>query len=171
MGATTMLALTAGSALAKYSSTRRQGEYEAHQLDVNASLADQQAADALARGKEAQTRQVLGTKQMLGSQRSGFAGQGVRVDTGSAADVAADTEQLSEMDRLMIEHNAMREAAGYTADATNSRVAAEQTRTASRSAARGTLLTAASRMYALPKPTLKIFDPRPTSKGGWGGSA
>lgn len=148
-----MAALTAAllglSAVSQYAQQRKQGEYESSQLDVNASLADRQAADAVTRGNEAASRQQMATKGLLGSQRTGFASQGVQVDTGSPVDVSADTAQLGELDRLTIEHNAAREAYGYRVDAANARAQGEQVRSASRNAARGTLLTAASQLYTM----------------------
>lgn len=173
-----MAALTAAllglSAVSQYAQQRKQGEYQASALDTNAGLADERAADALQRGKEAQRNQVLGTKQLLGSNRSGFAGQGVQVDNGSALDVQADTAQLGELDRLMIEHNAMRESMGYKTDATILRNQGEQVRSASRNAATGTLLSAASQLYSV-KSASDANNPKPKKSGsmiasrGWGG--
>lgn len=167
-----MAALTAGllalSAGASYLSQRKQGESTASALDQNAGLADERAADAIARGTEAAARQQQGTAQLIGSQRSGYASQGVQVDSGSAATTAADTAQLGELDRLQIEHNAAREAYGFKADAANQRAQGEQVRQSSRAAARGTLLTAASQLYAMKPPG----TPGSTSMiktRGWGG--
>lgn len=148
-----MAALTAAllglSAVTSYAAQRKQGEYEAHGHDVNASLADGQAADAIARGNQEAGRQARDTRAAIGSQRAGYASQGVQVDNGSALDVQADTAQLGELDRLTILNNAKREAYGYQVDATNSRAAGEQARSASRSGARTTLLTAASQLYTM----------------------
>lgn len=130
---------------------RSQGEYEAHQLDVNAGLADTQAADALARGKEAGSQIATNTRQTIGSQRVGLAGNGVAVDSGSALSLQSDTARLGELDRVMAENNAHRQAWGFQVDAANSRANAEQARSASRNASRQTLLTAASNLYALKK--------------------
>lgn len=165
-----MAALTASllalSAVSTYAATRKQGEYESGQLDVNAGLADEQAADALTRGKEAAARTALDTKALIGSQRVALAGQGVDVNSGTAADLQSDSAQLGELDRLQIEHNAQREAYGYKVDAANSRAQGEQVRSASRNAARGTLLTAASQMYAMKPSSTSV----PTRQTGYAGS-
>jgi hypothetical protein len=148
-----MAALTASllalSALGTYASQRKQGEYTSGALDVNAGLADQNATDAIARGREASARAGLATRGLLGAQRVAGASQGVDVNSGSLADIQTDTQQMSELDRLQIEHNAAREAFGYKADAANMRAQGEQVRSASRNAARGTLLTAASNLWAM----------------------
>lgn len=148
-----MAALTAAllglSAVSSYASQRKQGEYTAGALDTNAGLADQNASDAIARGREASARQGLATRGLLGSQRVAGAAQGVDVNSGSLADIQSDTQSMSELDRLTIEHNAAREAFGYKADAANLRAQGEQVRQASRNNARGTLLSAASQLWAM----------------------
>jgi hypothetical protein len=73
--------------------------------------------DAIARGAEAEGRSRSQTKQILGTQRAGYAGQGVDVGTGSAVDVAADTTALGELDAMTIRNNAKREAYGYQVQA------------------------------------------------------
>jgi hypothetical protein len=152
-----MAALTAAlmglSALSSYASQKKQGEYTAGQLDVNAGLADQNAADAIARGKEAAAREALQTRGLLGSQRVAGAAQGIETDTGSMANIQSDTASMGELDRLTILHNAQREAFGFKADAAIARAQGEQVRQASRTQARGTLLTAASNLWAMRPPT------------------
>ena len=140
-----LMGLSAGM---QYVQQRRQGKYEARQQDINASMADRQAADAIARGAEAAGRVKRDTKQLIGSQRVALAGQGIDIDTGTAGDLQDDAAHLGELDRLQVLHNAQREAFGFQVDAANSRAGAETTRTATRNAGRTTLLTAASQLYA-----------------------
>jgi hypothetical protein len=148
-----MAALTASllalSAVSSARAQRKQGEFEAHQNEVNASLAEESASDALARGKEDEAALRTDTKQLIGSQRAGYAAQGVQVDDGSALDVMTDATRQGELDALTIRTNAAREAHGYTVAAMNDRAAAEQARSASRSASRTTLLTGAARLWAM----------------------
>lgn len=148
-----MAALTASllalSAVSQYASQRKQGEYTASALDQNAGLADQQAEDALARGREAAARQGLASRGLSGAQRVAAAAQGVDINSGSAADVQADSATMSELDRLQILHNAQREAFGYKAQAAIDRTQGEQARSASRNNARGTLLTAAANLWSM----------------------
>jgi hypothetical protein len=60
-------------------------------------------------------------RALVGSQRASFAGQGVDVGSGSAADVQADAAYLGELDKRQILSNAQREAWGYRVDAENNR--------------------------------------------------
>jgi hypothetical protein len=114
---------------------RRQGWYEAEQLERNAVLAEEQAKDALARG-ETGVQQIRGeTAQLLGTQRAALAAQGIDIQTGSAAEVQQDTTALGELDILTIRANAAREARGLTFEASQYRTAAAFTRKAAKAQA------------------------------------
>jgi hypothetical protein len=102
---------------AQYEANAQVAESQAAQLDYNAKVAEEQAADAITRGQEEESRFRTSVRGLIGSQRAGFAGQGVVVDAGSAADVRADTTYLGERDALTIRHNAAREAWGYQTQA------------------------------------------------------
>lgn len=128
LSTTALVALAAGSGLSKFAGQRkaataaeRQGNYEKGIFDMNAGVADQQAADALVRGQEAESLQRSQTRGMIGSQRAALAASGVDVSDGSAADVQADTAMLGELDARAIRNNARREAWGYQVQATNYR--------------------------------------------------
>lgn len=129
------LALGAFSTVKQVRDTKKAGKLaneaaqeEAKIIDYNASIADQQAADALTRGQEAEQRARARTRSVIGSQRAGFAAQGVDVGTGSAADVQADAAFLGELDALTEQTNAAREAWGYKVQATDLRNRANVTR-------------------------------------------
>jgi len=92
-------------------------EGTAKQQEFNAGVADAQAVDAVDRGEEDAARLREQVRGLVGAQRSGFAGQGVVVDTGSAADVQADTKTLGEADVRTIRHNAQRQAWGFRVEA------------------------------------------------------
>jgi len=89
--------------------------------DYNAQIADAQASDAITRGQEEENRYRQGVRTLVGSQRAGFAGQGIDVGVGSAADVQADSAFLGELDALTIRTNAAREAWGFRTQATDLR--------------------------------------------------
>jgi hypothetical protein len=108
--------------------------------DFNAQVAEQQAQDALTRGREDEQQFRLGVKSIVASQRAGFAGQNVDVTQGSAVDVQADAAFLGELDALRIRTNAGREAWGYRMDAENSRLQGKNAQSASRWNAAGTVL-------------------------------
>lgn len=92
------------------------GESQAQQLEFNARVAELQATDAEQRGLEEEQRFRTGVRLLVGQQRAGFAGQGVDVGSGSAADVQADSAFLGELDARQIRANAAREAWGYRVD-------------------------------------------------------
>lgn len=89
----------------------------AAQFDWNAAIADLQAADVLERGKEEESRFRAGVRGLIGTQRAGFAGQGVDVSFGSAVDVQADAAHLGELDAQALRSNAQREAWGFKVQA------------------------------------------------------
>jgi hypothetical protein len=107
---------------------KRAGKAEGERLDFNADVSELQAADALGRGYEATSRQRSLTRQVIGQQRAGFAGQNVDVTVGSAVDVQADAALLGELDAQQIQQNAEREAWGYQVGALDQRFAAENAR-------------------------------------------
>jgi hypothetical protein len=88
-------------------------EKQAEILDYNAHVADVQAADAIDRGAQEESKFRQGVKALVGSQRAGFAGAGVDVGYGSAVDVQGDAAYLSEIDAAQIKQNAQREAWGF----------------------------------------------------------
>lgn len=109
---------------------REAAESEAQLSDFNAHVADAQAQDAVERGAEEESRYRTGVRDLIGSQRTGFAASGVDVGYGSAVDVQADTAFLGELDALTIRNNAAREAWGFKVQATDLRKRAEITRKA-----------------------------------------
>ncbi len=114
---------------------QRAAESDAARLDYNAQVADLQAEDAIARGAEDESRFRQGVRGLIGSQRAGFAGQGVDVGSGSARDVQADAAYLGELDALTLRGNAHREAWGFREQATDLRTQADITRRGGQAAA------------------------------------
>lgn len=133
-----------------------QGKYEAAADRQNASLADAQAADAIARGQVEEGRYRLGTTQQIGATRAALASQGVDIGTGSALDVQGSEAGIGELDALAIRNNAAREAWGYNVDAINLRQQANLAELGGKNAASGlrtqsvsTLLNGAANEYGL----------------------
>lgn len=117
--------------------------------DYNAAVAELQAKDAISRGKYDEERFRQGVKLLIGSQRAGFAAQGVDVGVGTAVDVQADAAFLGELDAQQIKRNAAREAWGYEVEAENYRRGGQAAQTASRFGVAGTVLgTGASLLEA-----------------------
>lgn len=147
-----MAALTAslliGSALAtgygaikNSQAQREQADFQADQDKFNSNIAGLQADDAIARGEQEAQNAAVKARQIKGAQKAAFAGSGIAVDSGSAADLLAETDKLSTLDILTIKNNAAREAFGYKAQGLNYQAQADMTRKAGKAAAANTLLT------------------------------
>ncbi len=120
---------------------RQQAKYDAQVSEQNAKVADLQAEQAKQIGSIEEERQRARVRQQIASQRVAFAANNVDAATGTAAEVLGDTAGFGYADATMIRSNALREAWGYKADATNSRSRAKASRYNGRMGATGTLLT------------------------------
>lgn len=179
---TALLAMTAAKTGMDYLGQRRQadsavqqGNYAGTVYDQNATLADSQAADAIARGQQASNQRGVQTRQVVGSQRANYAAQGIDVNTGSASDVQGDTKYLGELDRQTIQTNAAREAWGYSVEASQdrnnanmARAGGQQTAAGLRAGATSTLLTGALNMYGQGKDAGMWGQSSATRAGGRG---
>lgn len=187
-----LLSVTAAQTAGKYADQRRaasaaerQGNYEGELLDQNAGLADLQATDVTARGRQAEGRQRGSSRRLAGAQRAAAAAAGVDINTGSARDVLENDAQLGEFEALTIRNNAAREAWGYQVQASDYRRQADMVRAgghadaqAMRRASVSTLLSGAgdlASIYAtVPRkinrggtiPTVTSSRPSPTSYNG-----
>jgi hypothetical protein len=125
------------------------GQYKAGQQskkigDYNASVYEQMAEDAIVRGKDDEQRFRQGVKTLIGSQKAGFAGQNIDVNSGSAVDTQADAAFLGELDALTIRTTAQREAKGYKAQAQSARMGGSLDATKGNFGAASTVLSGAS---------------------------
>jgi hypothetical protein len=152
---TALYALNGASTVSQFAVQRKQanaiqraGTYEQAAYNQNASFADEQAADAIARGQTAELRQRVATRQFRGAQRAELASQGIDVGSGSALDLQDETVAMGELDALTIRNNARRLAYGFNVQAGDLRrqgilaeLAAQNQAGALRAASYGTLLT------------------------------
>lgn len=93
--------------------------YQRTAAGINRDFARLQAEDVRRRGEEAaRDRRAVG-RRMVGAQRAAYAGQGVDVSKGSAADVQVSTQTLADLDAAQIASNAWRQAWGFEAQAEN----------------------------------------------------
>jgi len=106
----------------------RAAESQAQQLEYNATVADLQAGDALARGAEDESSFRSQVRGLIGTQRTTLASTGVDVGFGSAADVQADAAYLGEIDARRLVANAQREAWGFRVQADDLRMGADVAR-------------------------------------------
>lgn len=97
--------------------TRVKGDYARSTAENQAKYSELQAEDATAQGYRLASQVYRRGTQVRGAQRVALAGQGIRVDTGSAADVQAETSMLTELDMVTAKNNAWREAFGYKVQA------------------------------------------------------
>lgn len=113
----------------------RAGRAAAERDEFNASVADLQAKDALAVGREEESSFRTQVRGLIGTERVAFASQNVDVRSGSAADVQADTAYLGELDAQRIRANAARQAWGLQVQAADYRHAAAVSRAGGSAAA------------------------------------
>jgi hypothetical protein len=174
-----LAALTAAGTISKFSGERnaataavQQGNYESSIYGQNADIAEMQAQDAIARGREAELRQGMQTKQLVGSQRASLAASGIDPNIGSGAEIQADTNLLGTLDALTIRNNAAREAWGYNVNATQLRGQAALAKRAGQNTAAGlrnqswtTLLTGGAQLASqFPSNTIKRTPATPVNE-------
>lgn len=108
----------------------------------NAQVAEQQAEDALVRGREAEDQLRSGVRKLMGQQRVGFAAQGISLNDvdSSAVDVEEDTIKQRDRDVERIRFNAGREAWGFRMQAINARMGGNAQFNQRQSEAYGTIL-------------------------------
>lgn len=109
--------------------------------DFNARMLEEQAAQVegpLLTEDVSRFRQEV--RQLIGTQRVGFAGQNVDVGTGSAREVQQDALALARSDETRLRANAAREAHGLRQEAEGARMGADAARSAGRWGAASTAL-------------------------------
>lgn len=175
---TLALAAVAGAkTFSQYSGARQaaseaeaRGNFEAGQLRTNASLAEAQAADAVSRGGQEAERVDAQTRTLTGAQRTAFAGQGVDVSRGSAADVQANDRQLGALDAITIRNNAARAAWGFNVQASSFRSQADFAQRAGENQARAFRSQATSTLLGGASDLLNIWSSAPKGVSGGSGS-
>lgn len=110
---------SAANGYSQYTAFNAQGRAQRNLSNVNAQMADLQAADAIRRGGKTATLIREQGAQIEGQQRVGLAAGGVDVNSGTAAQIQSDTKTLTEMDALQAQNNAALEALGYKMESTN----------------------------------------------------
>ena len=118
------LAFSAFGTLASFAAQRQQGaaaeasaQFNAQVQANNAIIARQQATQAHDVGKVESAKEQLEARKLAGLQRATLAGNAVRIDTGSAADIVQDTRDQAAVDASTIRSNAAREALGFLTQA------------------------------------------------------
>ncbi|WP_453966541.1 virion core protein, T7 gp14 family [Bradyrhizobium elkanii] len=144
------MALTVGSTLLGAAGAVQQGQataaasrYNAQIADMNATLADRRAKDAIDRGVIAEQQKRQQNAAILGKQTAAMAANGVDLSFGSPLDTLTDTATMGELDALTIRTNANREADDYRVQGVNQRATANLNRMQADSAETGGYLKAA----------------------------
>ena len=84
---------------------------------LNASVSERQASDAIQRGLVPEMRERMHGSQFIGVQNAHYSASGVLVGVGSAGDVTQQTRMMSDLDEEIIRNNAAREAYGFRTEA------------------------------------------------------
>jgi len=119
---------------------RQQGAFQSAMAEQNAAYKEEAAQDAEKRGGVEADRYRRQVGQLIGTQRSGFAANGIDVNSGTAAEIQDDTAAFGEFDALTIANNAAREAWGYRVGADNDRMNARMAQSNAKGAAAGSIL-------------------------------
>lgn len=119
---------------------RQQGAFQEAMAEQNAAYKEAAAQDAEKRGAVEADRYRRQVGQLIGSQRTGFAANGIDVNSGTAAEIQDDTAAFGEFDALTIANNAAREAWGYRVGAQNDLMNGRMAQSNARSAATGSIL-------------------------------
>jgi hypothetical protein len=119
------------------------GKYNAQVAEMNATLADRQAKDALERGAKEEQKKRMEVAQLKGRQIAASAANGVDLTFGSPLDNIVDTATLGELDALTIRRNAAYEAYDYEVQGVNFRSDAKLARMNAKAAKVGGYLGAA----------------------------
>lgn len=120
MGMTAVIAMGAGAGMSA-GGAYASGKAQKKLAEYNAQVADIQAEDAIARGRQEESRHRTDVRVLTGSQRAAWGASGADVNSGNAVDVQADTARMGELDALTIRANAAREAWGYKVQAQDMR--------------------------------------------------
>lgn len=144
-GAALSLAGGVYSALA----TDAAGVYNEAMAEYDAKQLDDMAVDAINRGEE--DARLIGQegRRIQGEQRAGFAGQGVDVGVGTAAEIQLETLELNARDQRTARLNAMEEARGIRTQAASTRANGRMGRRQATGQAVGSLLTGGSQAISM----------------------
>lgn len=137
--------------------------YNAQVAEMNATMADRAAKDAMERGAAEEQKKRMEIASIQGRQRAAMGANGVDMTFGSPLDTLVDTATMGELDALTIRRNAAREAydyevqgVNYRSDATLSRMNARSAKTGGYLGAAGTVLGGGADAYKSYKSSLVV---------------
>lgn len=130
-----------GAAFAQSRAASSLGHYQTNQYDFNAQIADLQAQDATDRGDIAAQKEQKTVASTVGTERANLAGEGVQVDSGSAAEIQENTKEIGAQNVITIKNNAWREAWGYKTQALGAEASGQFAGLSASNISENTLLT------------------------------
>lgn len=133
--------LTVAQTYGDYTAAKSEGRYQRTAYDLNARFARLQAEDATKRGDVAAGVATREARQVEGAQRTGYAGQGVDVNSGTPGAIISETATLGADEAQTIRNNAWREAWGFKTQALQYEGAGRMATLAAKNKARSTLIT------------------------------
>lgn len=146
-------AVVVGAATYSAYSQYQAGEAANAQGKLNRALADQAAADAIARGELEAGRRRMATSATIATQRAGLAAGNIDVQSGTAAQVQTQARLFGELDAQTIRNNAAREAWGYQVQGVQAENAGKLQQYQARMSALGSILGGAGKVAAMYAPT------------------
>lgn len=116
------------------------------EAEENEKVANDAAADAIARGEVESGKARREGTQLIAKQRVAYATSGIDGTSGTAAQVAAESRAMSELDAQTLRNNAMREAWGFKQKAKQIRRQESFDKAGDTARAVGTVLTGAGKV-------------------------
>jgi hypothetical protein len=135
-GTASMIGQAAGAvssgvgAFAAASSAKAGLNMQAYFNDLNTKLEMDNSREALREGQFQEQQVDLNAAKIKSSQRAALGASGVDMSTGSALNEQVSTDYMASIDKITVEQNAARAAAGYSTAATSYASEANMQRTA-----------------------------------------
>lgn len=125
MAVGSLAASVAGAGVSAYGASKtgeanaQAATYQAQVAANNKKIADQNAQAAITSGGLQSFTQGTKTAQVVGQQKAAQAANGLDVNSGTNLNVRTATQDMGHLDALTIMNNAMKKAAGFTAQGMN----------------------------------------------------
>lgn len=127
----------------------RSAQAQSAAADYNAKVAGLNAQAALQQGDAAAEAQQRDAARKIGSSLAAYGASGVQTDTGSPADVLAQSARDATLDNLTIKYNAKMRAMGYQMQSNLDSANASNSASAGVLAGTSSLLSGAARAYGM----------------------
>ena len=143
------MAYGAYSAVQETQAANKAARYNAQIANQQAEFAKDQMAQEQERGALEEKQSRLATARLIGQQRAGFAGSGVAVDQGTAANLVESSAYLGEQDALAVRYNSQQKAWGWDVTASQYRQQAKIYRAGVRSSTGSALTSVAGGLSSM----------------------